>query len=201
MRIAEAGVCVDEGCLEVVVRLLRELAGMANDRAQMRARAEVPRPEGLHRHAEAQGLPGDRHRRVADEAVVAQAVDVEHLVRRKDHVLIVVHADAVDQAAVLHLRLHPVRRDRPKLLDLAVAVPDDLRVSVSPGQDVRHQNLAADQRRHVRVGLVVHDLVHQAVVGQALPVSLALHQVQGQGRDRAADQVDRAPDRAVCQGR
>jgi len=112
-----------------------------------------------------------------------------------------VQSDPVDQAAGAHLRLNPVRRDRPKFHDLPVSVPDDLGVAVAPGQDMRHEDFPADQRRHVRVGLVVHDLVHEAVVRQALAVALPLHQVQGQGRDRAADQIDRAPDRAVCQGR
>lgn len=145
---------------------------------------------GGHSHADC----AFRHRNqtIAHQPVKPEPWDIQHISRRKPNArplargfiaggLVLV----IEPARIVAPHTHAIGHQRIQADDLIAAVADDLRVGVTPQQQMRHQRLAEDEAGHLRVEIIVQQPVEHVVGGLDLrPVLLDSIDVQRQARDR-----------------
>jgi hypothetical protein len=154
--------------------------------------------EGLLRDAEADGPSGHAHQRIARDAVEAQAVQVQHAIRRQDHprAVRVRHAVLKRAGLLIALGARPIRRHQPQLGHSARHVLDDLGVAVAPRQRVSDERLAKRERRHLRVRPVVQQPGDLPVLFLTALRGLEVHAPRQRG-DRLRDDPHARPEGRV----
>ena len=73
--------------------------------------------------------------------------------------------DVIDLPLLITIRLHVLRQQRIQRHDVVTAVPDDLGVSITPEEQVRHHGFPEGEARHLRIRLPVEKFVQRMVLG------------------------------------
>ena len=196
-----------EAVAEALLRFVAEGARMREDAAKRRALPEKRPAEPLGRQAQRDRLPGLGNHAVADQAVEAEAGNVEHVGRRNQHVAAAGVLHAVHEVRLSLVVPHPIGRDavrgqRPERDRAREHVPLDLGVAVAPRERVRLHGLARDHRTHLRIELVVEHSIEFRVVVALFAAPFDPFQVfQRQGGDVARDDRHGRPEGRIVERR
>ena len=106
----------------------------------------------------------------------------------------IVRADrvfVVELAVPVTVHRHPVRHQRIKGNDLALAVTDDLGVGVAPEEKMGHERFPKHERTHFRVWLIVQKQIQRMVDGLFLAaILLVTVEVERQSRHSLRQDTD-----------
>jgi hypothetical protein len=69
---------------------------------------------------------------------------------------------------------HTVWHERIESHDLAFAVPDDLRVGISPEEQVRHERFPENKGRHLRIRLIMQEHIQRMFDSLFLAAAFAI---------------------------
>ena len=167
------------GFLEAVVGFVGEFAGVAEDDARDGAVAEDGGAELLGGEAKADGFAGEADEAVADDAVAAQAGDVEDALGVDGGVVVGVEAAAVEG----EFDGHAVGAKGPKGEGLAASVAFDFGVVVAPEDEVGHAQLEEFKGGLAAVGGVVEEGVEGVGGGAAAVGAVTLIDEGGEAGD------------------
>ena len=136
---------------------------------------------------------------------------MEHLVVAEVDVLVflagfligVSVVDIINLPFLITIGLDVFRQKRIQRHDVVSAVPDDLRVAVSPQEQMRHHRLPERKARHFRIGLPVQQLIQRMIHSAFLRIGAVLHPVQMQRKSchRLGQKPDAGIDRRDLHGR
>ena len=136
---------------------------------------------------------------VTDQTVKAQTGDVEHFrgMKRYGEVLIL---DGFIRATVIgvvkptgfvSVHRHLVWHQGIQSNDLVLTVADDLRVGIAPEQQVRHERFPEHEGTHLRVRLIVEQVIERMVQSHCLSAAVRVFvEVQRQSRDSLRQDTD-----------
>ena len=88
---------------------------------------------------------------------------VEILVLLSRNFIRVCVVDIVKFAALISVNFDVFRHQRIQPQHRVLAIPDNLRISIAPEEQVGHQSLPEDKGCHFRVGLAVQNLVQRMI--------------------------------------
>ena len=147
-------------------------ARMLQDASRLRAVLVEGRAVFVAGEAQANGLFRHGDRAVTHEAVKAEAGDMKNILRQKQHrglfpqgihIRIRAGVFVIDAPTGIPIHGHPIRHERIEGHDFSTAIPDDLRVSVSPQEQVRHERFPEREGRHFRIRLVMEQRVQRVI--------------------------------------
>ena len=172
---------------------------MLQDAAGSSAVGKELRPVFLTGNRHADGILGHSDGTVAHQPVKAKPWDVQHIGRVQPdkaafHRRRVIHADGVfviKLSIAVTIHRHPVRHQRIEGNDLALAVSDNLGVSVAPQEQVCHERFPEHEGTHLRVWLIMQKQIQRMVAGFLLTsVLLVAVEVQGKPSHRLCQDAD-----------
>ena len=117
---------------------------------------------------------------VTDQTVKAQAGDMQHIRWLKsysellvlDGFVIATVIGVVQPTVFVSVHRHLVRHQRVQSYDLIFAVADDLCISVTPEEQMCHECFAEHERAHLRVRLIMEQVVERMVKRHSLAAAV-----------------------------
>ena len=91
------------------------------------------------------------------ENLIVAEVDI--LVLLTGNLIGVSVVDVINLPLLIPVGLHVLRQQRIQGQNVVLAIPDDLRVAVSPQEQMGHHRLPERKARHFRIGLPVQQFV------------------------------------------
>ena len=82
--------------------------------------------------------------------------------------------DVEDLSFLVPVDFHVLREQRIEAKDAVLSIPDDLCVTVSPQEQMRHHDFPEGETRHLRIRLPVQQLIQRMICGSFLCAS-AVH--------------------------
>ena len=148
--------------------------------------------------------------RIPHQPVKPKPGDMQHILPRKIHpavlpkvrVLVTVPViDIIKLPLTVPVNLHLVRQQRVQPQHPAPAVPYDLRIGIPPDQKMAHKRLPEHKRSHLRVRLVMQEIIQRMVIHPLLPPPRIPVQMHRQGSNRLRQNPHTGIDRRGLHGR
>ena len=167
-------------------------AGMFQHTAGLCAVFEEGRAVLIHRNGSTEAVLHHGDWREADQTIKAQTRYMEDLIPAKVEVFVLLTRnficvsviDIVKFSALVTVHFDIFRHQRIQTQHRILAIPDDLRISVSPEKQVGHHRFPEDKGCHFRVGLPIQNLVQRMISRLLLIAVFVCHPVQMQRKCR-----------------